>query len=80
MGSNHFILSDRIVIEPKKSNVEIFHLYFFKWDISFLISNKLTKLYVANLGTLLEGTLSQIVYLRLSLDFMTKNGKPFAFV
>ena len=34
---------------------------------------------MANLGTLLEGTVSQIFYLRLSLNFMTKNGKLFAF-
>ena len=63
----------------KKSNVGIFYLYFLKWDISFIIPNKLTKLFVANLGTLLEGTVSQIFYLRLSLNFMTKNGKLFAF-
>ena len=50
-----------------------------KWDISFLIPHKLTKLVVASLGTLLEGTGSQIFYLRLSLNFMTKNGKLFAF-
>ena len=63
----------------KKSNVDIFHLYFLKWDISFIIINKLNKLFVANLRTLLEGTVSQIFYLRLSLNFMTKNGKLFAF-
>ena len=40
---------------------------------------KLTKLFVATLGTLLEGTVSQIFYVRLSLNFMTKNGKLFAF-
>ena len=50
----------------KKSNVEIFHLYFLKWDISFIIPNKLTKLVVANLETLLEGTVCRIFYLRLS--------------
>ena len=37
--------------------------------------NKLTKLFVANLGTLLKGTVCQIFYLRLSFNFMTKNGK-----
>ena len=63
----------------KKSNVEIFNLYFLKWDISFIVPNELTKLVVPNLGTLLEGTMSQIFYLRLSLNFMTKNGKLFAF-
>ena len=57
-----------------------FFIYiFFKWDISFFIPHKLTKLFVANLGTLVEGTVSQIFYLRLSLNFMTKNGKLFAF-
>ena len=29
----------------KKSNVRIFHLYFLKWDISFIIPYKLTKLF-----------------------------------
>ena len=57
-----------------------FFIYIFlKWDISFIIPNKLTKLLVANLGTLVEGTVSQISYLRLILNFMTKNGKLFAF-
>ena len=32
-----------------------------------------------NLGTLMEGTVSQIFHLRLSFYFMTKNGKLFAF-
>ena len=63
----------------KKSNVGIFHLYFLKWDISFILPNKLTKLFVAYLGILLEGTVSHIFYLRLSLNCMTKNGKLFAF-
>ena len=62
----------------KKSNVEIFHLYFLKWDISFPIPNKLTKLFVANLETLSEGIMSRIFYLRLSSNFMTKNRKLFA--
>ena len=33
---------------------------------------------MVNLGTLLEGTVSQIFHLRLSLYFMVKNGKHFA--
>ena len=73
------MLSDIIVIEPQKSNVGIFHLYFLKLDISFIIQTKLTRLLFAYLGTVLEGTVSQIFYLRLSLIFMTKNGKLFAF-
>ena len=40
--------------------LRFFDLYFLILDISFLIPNKLTKLFVANLGTLLEGTVSQI--------------------
>ena len=63
-----------MVIEPRNQMLKIFHLYFLKWDISFIIPNKLTKLFVDNLGTLLEETVSQIFNLRLSLDFMTKNG------
>ena len=46
--------------------LRFFFFFFFKWDISFIILNKLTKLFVANLRTLLEGTVSQIFYLRLS--------------
>ena len=34
---------------------------------------------MANLGTLMEGTVSQIFHLRLSFVFMAKNGKLFAF-
>ena len=33
---------------------------------------------MVNLGTLLEGTVSQIFYLRLSFYFMVKNGKHLA--
>ena len=62
-----------------KSKVEIFHLYFLKWDISFLIPNKWTKLVMANLGTVMEGTVSHIFHLRLSFHFMTKNWKLFVF-
>ena len=62
-----------------KSQVEIFHLYFLKWDISFFVPHKRTKLVMANLGTLMEGKMSQIFHLRLSFYFMTKNGKLFAF-
>ena len=62
-----------------KSKVEIFHLIFLKWDISFVVPNKQTKLFVANLGTLLKGTVSQIFNLSLSFHFMTKNGTFFAF-
>ena len=43
--------------------------------MNFDVSPKLTKLSVANLGTLLEGTVFQIFCLRLSSNFMTKNGK-----
>ena len=33
---------------------------------------------MAYLGTLLEGTVSQIIYIRLSFYFTVKNGKHFA--
>ena len=33
---------------------------------------------MVNLGTLLKGTVSQIIYLRHTFYFMTKNGKHFA--
>ena len=62
-----------------KPKVEVFHLIFLKWDNSFVIPNKQTKLFVANLGTLLEGTVSQIFNLRLSFHVMTKKGTFFAF-
>ena len=41
--------------------------------LPFVIPSKQTKLFVANLGTLLEGTVPQIFHLRLSFHFMTKN-------
>ena len=73
------MLSDIIVIEPRNEMLGVFIYIFLKWDISFIIPNKVTKLFVANLGTLVEEAVSQIFYLGLSLDFMTKNGKLFAF-
>ena len=70
------MLSDIIVIEPRN---QMLGLYYLKWDISFIIPNKLIKHVVANLGTLLEGTVSQILHLRLILNCMTENRKLFAF-
>ena len=43
-----------------------------------LIPNKPTKLLMVHLGTVLKGTVSQILYLRLSFYFMVKNGKHLA--
>ena len=43
-----------------------------------LVPNFPTKYFLVNLGTLLKGTVSQIVYLRLFFYFMAKNGKHFA--
>ena len=43
-----------------------------------LVQNKPTNYFLVNLCTLLKGTVSQNVYLRLCLYFMTKNGKHFA--
>ena len=73
------MLSDIIVIEPRNQMLGFFIYICLKWDISFIIPNKLTKLFVANLETLLKGTVSQIFYLRPSLNFLTKSGKLFAF-
>ena len=64
----------------KKSYVEIFHLYFLKGDIPFLNPNKLSKLFVANLETLLEGALSQIFLSKAQFKIMTKHRKLFAFL
>ena len=43
------------------------------------MANRKIKHYTFNLGNLLEGTVSQILYLGLSFHFMTKNGKLFVF-
>ena len=40
--------------------------------------HKPTTFVMVNLGTVLKGTVSQIVYLGLSFYFMAKNGKHFA--
>ena len=55
------MLSDIIVIEPRNQILGFFVYIFLKWDISFIIPTKVTKPLVANLGTVLEGTFSQIV-------------------
>ena len=43
------------------------------------MANEKTQRCIFNLGNLLEGTVSQIFYLGLSFNFMTKNGKLFVF-
>ena len=43
------------------------------------MANKQIKSCTFNLGNLLEGTMSQILYLGLSFDFVTKNEKLFVF-
>ena len=62
----------RKVIQPRNRKL-IFFI-----DISLLVPDTPTKVFMVNLGTLLKGTVSQIIYLRHSFYFMTKNGKHLA--
>ena len=51
-----------------------FHFYILNIDISLNIYTLMIKSYTGVLNIPLEGTVSQIFYLGLGFDFMTKNG------
>ena len=55
-------------------------MFFETLYLIFSMRIKSSIFFVVNLGTLLERTVSQIFYLRLSFYFMTKNGILFAFL
>ena len=65
--------------ELKKQIIKnlFFHFYFLAKDFSLNTVAMHLKFYTHVDNILMEGTVSQIFYLGLSFDFMTKNGKLF---
>ena len=57
-----------------------FHFYFLKQNFSLNISFTHFKLYRYVTNILMDGTVSQILYLWLSFDFIWKNGKLFVII
>ena len=54
----------------KRTKNPIFSLYFFYVDFSFNIQKRVLKFSVAVIGIIMEGTMSQILYLGPSFSFM----------